>query len=170
MIYAILAALFAVGAIGFGAYEIVTGYGDRREHEGEAKYKAAYEAADKQLADASAAAVNAANETIASNVASFNAGEAKSKGSVQIRYVKAQGDVTKYPVFSNPACVLPPEALANLNAARAAMRTGNDVAQAPAAANTAPLAPRPAPVGHPLPAAAPTPAVGGLKPVTPKGK
>jgi hypothetical protein len=76
--------------------------------------------------------------------------------------VRGAADVARYPVFQNTQCVLPPESLAFLNAARTSLRTGALPADSSAVApafvappTAAPQAAVPAaPAGPPPPAGA----------------
>lgn len=67
-----------------------------------------------------------ADNHIADMEAAYEAGHEKAR--VKLVEIEAKGakDVTTYPVFSNPQCVLPDDVLHNLNDARATVRSAAD--------------------------------------------
>lgn len=160
IVYAVLAALCLslVAGMGWKVY-------DAGEAAGEAKYKKAYEAADKKLADASAKAIQAANEEIIHMQAAHDAGEAKANARNASYKAKGASDVLNNAVFRNAVCVLPDVSLHNLNGARASVRTAADTGESSGTVRGT-AAPGGRPDGEPLPANAG--GSGTLGPVHPK--
>lgn len=156
-IIALLGVVFVVGS-GLKLY----GSG---ETSGRAQCKAEIAAADARLAAKSDELKQEATNHIDDMVTAFEDGEKNAKIRVVTVRSKASADVAAFPVFKNPACVLPSESLRNLNTARASLRVET---QAPAPSGTpqppsapesvlAPIAGHPEP-STPAPAAAPAPA------------
>lgn len=91
-------------------------------------YKAKLEAADAKLKkQADALKVEAANH-IVDMEAAYESGEENAKVVTRTIYTRGESDVAKYPVFSNPVCVLPDDSLRLLNNARAGVLTAADSA------------------------------------------
>lgn len=93
----------------------------RLSHRGVAEKNA--EAQDKIDEQAKQLSTEASNK-IVDMAAAFEAGKEQGRVVLQATTQRGAADVAKYPVFQNPACVLPDESLALLNAARASLRSG----------------------------------------------
>jgi hypothetical protein len=142
-------ALMLAAVIAFAAY---TGFVWMKGGESAvAGYKEKIEAADAQIAAQAKAATDAAANTIIDMTAAFDAGEANAKTVEKKVFVRVASDLTKYPVFQNPACVLPPQSFALLTAAMRGVR-GGIVLPAEDVIVPAPVPVAPAPPGaHPKP-------------------
>lgn len=90
----------------------VAGY-QKREAVAQAKIDAQAKELEQQAAN-----------TVIDMTAAFDAGQAKAKVIERVVIERGATDVRSYPVFQNPACVLPSESFALVNAARASIRTG----------------------------------------------
>ncbi len=151
--------LIAIG-IAIAAFAGYTVYID--EHAASAavaKLQAQQAAADKQLTDAAAAAKTEAANHITDMEAAYESGEEQAKTVVRTVIAKGASDVSTYPVFSNPACVLPDDSLHNLVAARAGVLAAADPGR-PAPTVPAAGAAGGRQIGNPVPANA-----GGQRPV-----
>lgn len=119
MVYLILI-IAAIGMLGGGLWSVHS----NGIKEGKAECQAELKAADDKLrAEAAAREQEAANH-ITDMQAAFEVGESQAKTKIVTVLAKGAKDVATYPVFSNPACVLPPDSLRTLNATRGGMRTG----------------------------------------------
>lgn len=87
--------------------------------------KAQQEAQVKLEAEISALKANAENHIIDMQ-ASYDAGRRNAEKRTGDALTKGAKNVTTYPVFSNPQCVLPPDVLLDLNGARASVRSATD--------------------------------------------
>lgn len=130
---AILLIIIAFGAWSAKCYELG---GDQRIASYEKKVQAAE---DKAAAAQKARDLEAANH-VDDMVTAYETGESDAKASASIYSQQARTDVAKYPVFSNPACVLPDDSLRNLQSARAGLHATADPGQPPAAVPGAPAA------------------------------
>ena len=133
----------------------------------EAAYKEKQEQAQAKIDEQAAVTVREANNKIADMQAAFDAGKEQARVVTKTITVRGQSDVAKYPVFSNPVCVLPADSLQFLNRARANMRTAADPGIADAALPVAGPAPGRADI-DPVPASPagrePSGAVGTVHP------
>lgn len=120
--------LGVIGLLVLGALIVFGGYSkhllDTGEANGAAKCAASVAAKQgeltelgKKFTDEQANHV-ADMETVAEKV------EQETKDALSKTKAKGSSDVAKYPVFQNPACVLPADSLANVNAARASFHGG----------------------------------------------
>lgn len=132
-IIAIVLVIVAFGAWSAKCYELG---GDQRIAAYEAKLKAAD---DKVVAAQKARETEAANH-IDDMVTAYETGEQDAKASQTAYVQQAKTDVAKYPVFANPACVLPDASLHVLNAARAGLQSTADTGGTPATVPGAPAA------------------------------
>jgi hypothetical protein len=110
----------------FGAYN----WGEKN---GAAEYKEKQEQAQAKIDEQAAVMVREANNKITDMQAAFEAGKEQAKVVTKTITIRGQSDVAKYPVFSNPVCVLPADSLQFLNRARANLRTAADPGIADAA-------------------------------------
>jgi len=137
MIYLILGA-FLAGLLsgGMGMKE----WSDGRQ----AKHEQAQRQAQDKI-DAQAAQIEAAAEVkVIDMEAAFLAGESNAKTITRTIYVKGQQNVATFEVFRNPACVLPPVVLSELNRARTGLLPAPDPAiPVPAVPAAAPGSGRP---------------------------
>jgi hypothetical protein len=118
MIVYLVLLLAVLGGIGGGLWTVHrNGY-----NQGLAECQAQVKAADDQLrAEAAKREQEAANH-ITDMQAAYEVGESQAKTKVVTVVSKGAKDVATYPVFSNPACVLPDDSLRTLNASRSSMR------------------------------------------------
>jgi Sec-independent protein translocase protein TatA len=96
------------------------------ESAGRAALQAKLDAADKQLADKADALQQEAANHITDMEAAWDASEAVAKAHVVVVRAKGASDVRSYPVFANPACVLPVDVVQSINGARASFRNAAD--------------------------------------------
>jgi hypothetical protein len=96
------------------------------ESSGRAQCKADIEAADRKLQAKADELEQETKNHIDDMVVAFDAGESQIKTRVVTIRAKGTSDVQKFPVFSNPVCVLPADSLRSLNGARAGFRTAPD--------------------------------------------
>jgi hypothetical protein len=96
------------------------------ETAGRNQLQAKLDAADKQLADKAQALQQEAANHITDMEAAWDASEAVAKAHVVTVRAKGASDVRSYPVFANPACVLPVDSVQSLNRARASFRNAAD--------------------------------------------
>lgn len=89
-----------------------------------ANYKEKLEAVNQRIEAADKKAVEVASNHIIDMTAAFDAGEANAKTVEKKIYVRVGSDLTKYPVFQNPACALPESSYALLTAALRGTRSG----------------------------------------------
>jgi hypothetical protein len=96
------------------------------ESSGRAQCKADIEAADQKLQAKANELEQETKNHIDDMVVAFDVGESQVKTRVVTIRAKGTSDVQKFPVFSNPVCVLPADSLRSLNSARAGFRTAPD--------------------------------------------
>jgi Sec-independent protein translocase protein TatA len=102
MIYLGIVAVLVAILVGTGVKLYAAG-----ESAGRAALQAKLDAADKQLADKADALEQEAANHITDMEAAWDASEAVAKAHVVVVRAKGASDVRSYPVFANPACVLP---------------------------------------------------------------
>lgn len=146
------------------AFALWTAGVDLRARDGAvAEYKAKVAAAEAKAELAAKAQEAEAANHVADMESAYAAGEEKGRASAGKFQTRAAADVGRFPVFSNPACILPDDALALLNAARRAFRDPN--AEPPPAAEVGngprELELNPAKSGGGKPAQDPAPAISG---------
>lgn len=91
--------------------------------EGKAACQAEVQAANKQITELKQDLKDESSNHITDMIAAEDAGAEQAKTRIVYRQVKGAQNVKDNPnVFQNPACVLPPADLQNLNAARASFR------------------------------------------------
>ena len=146
MIYVIAILVVLASFAGYTAYER-----NQAASGAVAQLQAAQAKADAELAAKDALAVKAAQDDIDAQQAAFDAGKAQAQVVTRKIYVRGQADVTNYPVFSNPVCVLPDASLQLLNSARANLRTPADTIVPDGAMPNA-VAPAGRQAGNPVPA------------------
>jgi predicted Ser/Thr protein kinase len=117
------------------------------ESSGRAQCKADIEAADRKLQAKADELEQETKNHIDDMVVAFDAGESQIKTRVVTIRAKGTSDVQKFPVFSNPVCVLPADSLRSLNAARAGFRTQQDAAPTTGAPKAASTSSTPIPLG-----------------------
>lgn len=144
--------LIIVAVIAFAAYTaLVWTKGGENALAG---YKEEQQAAQAKIDDqAKQIEEDAANKIIDMDAA-YIAGEANAKTVERKVYVKIAADLQKYPVFQNPACVLPLESYALLVAA---LRGVRGTFTLPAETAPVPAAPPPAPATSSGPPPKPVP-------------
>jgi hypothetical protein len=121
MIQLVIILVIAAAALGGGFFKVQQWKSEARQ-EGREQCQAEVKAADDR--------VKVAADALAEEVAKHESDlaladkllDAKATERIVYREKKGAVDVTKYPVFQNPVCVLPDDALRNLNAARAGIR------------------------------------------------
>jgi hypothetical protein len=89
-----------------------------------ANYKEKLAVAEKKVEDADKKIEAEAANHISDMESAYKAGEADAKTVEKTVYVRVASDLTKYPVFQNPACTLPDQSYALLVAALRGTRTG----------------------------------------------
>jgi Sec-independent protein translocase protein TatA len=121
MIYLGIVAVLVAILVGTGVKFYAAG-----ESAGRAALQTKLDAADKQLADKAQALQQEAANHITDMEAAWDASEAVAKAHVVVVRAKGASDVRNYPVFANPACVLPADSLHAINGARASFRNAAD--------------------------------------------
>jgi hypothetical protein len=128
--YGLLAILIIVAIGSAGAYFKVQQWIGEAKDAGREECRVAIETKNAEIrASADALKAESANH-ITDMVAAEDFGRSQTETRIIYRQAKGASDVSKYPVFQNPACVLPTDSLRNLNAARAGIR--RDVPDDPA--------------------------------------
>jgi hypothetical protein len=146
--------LVVIAVVAFGAYSALVW--TKGGENAVASYKEKLEQADKQLQEAARDAITEAQNKITDMTAAYEAGEANAKTVEKKIYLRATSDLTKFPVFANPACVLPPQSLALLTAALKGARSGV-VIPAEGGGPNPPEIVAPAPSSQAVPATGPPP-------------
>jgi hypothetical protein len=129
MIQLIIILVIAAAALGGGFFKVQQWKSEARA-EGVAQCQAQLAEANRQLKVTADALNGEAANHITDMVAAEDFGRSQSETRIIYRQAKGASDVSKYPVFQNPACTLPADSLRNLNAARASIR--RDVPDDPA--------------------------------------
>lgn len=117
MIYAIVVAILAVAFGGWTWYQ---------RNDAVEEYEAKLAQAELDLMQAVAEKQREADNHITDMQAAYEVGEAEAKVITRTITVRGASDVVKYPVFSNPECVLPAPSLLVLNGARAGLLPAAD--------------------------------------------
>jgi hypothetical protein len=110
-----------VALLAFGAWTGGVWY--KASDQAVTSYKAKLEEQQKKIDEQAAKIKEESANHIVDMQAAFEAGQAKAKVITRTVLAKGADDVSKYPVFSNPDCVLPNSSLQLVNGARAGMRT-----------------------------------------------
>jgi len=136
MIYAVLAAIiFSLGAGFYGGWSWESGRWAKAEEK-----RVEAEAMITALSDK---AIDDAEKALNEKQQAFKDGETSAAGKEKIVIKRVTTQLTQYPVFKNPACVLPEDSYGLLRAALLGVRSGVVVPDAPVPVPTSPAAAAP---------------------------
>lgn len=120
--FELLAILLIVAAGTIGGYFKVQEWIGEAKDAGREECRVAIEKKNAELRDTADALKAETANHIVDMVAAEDFGRSQTETRIIYRQAKGASDVSKYPVFQNPVCVLPTDSLRNLNAARAGIR------------------------------------------------
>lgn len=123
MIGYLVALILLLGAFG--------GYTWYQRNDAVTDYEARLAAKDQALKEFAEKIETEAANHITDMEAAYEAGEAQARVITKVITARGAADVAKYPVFANPACVLPDDSLLVLNSARTGLLPAADTSPPP---------------------------------------